>query len=55
MAYVNEKQPAHVADFQSTEEKWFADATRERKRPSRSSPTTPPPPIGDALADSWFR
>ena len=41
--------------FQSDEERWFGDYGRERKRPLRTSPTTPPPPIGDALADKWFR
>lgn len=37
------------------EEAWFADRGRGTKRPLRSSPTTPPPPIGDELADRWFR
>ena len=41
--------------FQVDEEKWFCDYGRERKRPLRQSPTTPPPPIGDELADGWFR
>jgi hypothetical protein len=50
---VKEPQPQ---TFQNEEEKWFADARgRERKRPLKTSPTTPPPPIGDALADGWFR
>jgi len=42
-------------NFQKDEESWFSDASRERKRPLRTSPTTPPPPIGDAVADGWFR
>lgn len=37
------------------EEAWFSDRNRERKRPLRTSPTTPPPPIGDEVADRWFR
>jgi len=37
------------------EEAWFADRGRESKRMLRTSPTTPPPPIGDELADRWFR
>jgi len=38
------------------EERWFTDRDgRDRKRPLRTSPTMPPPPIGDALADGWFR
>lgn len=37
------------------EEAWFADRGRETTRPLRTSPTTPPPPIGDDLADGWFR
>lgn len=41
--------------FLATEEGWFKDGQREKKRPLRTSPTTPPPPIGDAMADRWFR
>ena len=41
--------------FQNDEERWFYERSQERKRPSRSSPTTPPPPIGDDMADRWFR
>ncbi len=37
------------------EEAWFSDRSRESKRLLRTSPTTPPPPIGDDVADSWFR
>jgi hypothetical protein len=37
------------------EEAWFSDRHRETKRPLRTSPTMPPPPIGDELADRWFR
>ena len=48
------EQP-QAPSFQSDEEKWFCDYGRERKRPLRHSPTTPPPPIGDDLADRWFR
>jgi hypothetical protein len=43
------------ASWEADEERWFSDRDRSQKRPFRSSPTTPPPPIGDALADGWFR
>jgi len=52
-ASTNEQQEAPRLQFD--EEKWFGDYVRERKRPVRQSPTTPPPPIGDELADRWFR
>jgi hypothetical protein len=51
---VIDEQPQN-SSFRSDEEKWFSDYRRERKRPVRCSPTTPPPPIGDDLADRWFR
>jgi hypothetical protein len=41
--------------FESDEEKWFSESGQQRKRPLKTSPTTPPPPLGDALADRWFR
>lgn len=44
-----------ITSFPSDEERWFTERERERKRPLRTSPTTPPPPIGDAVADRWFR
>ena len=44
-----------LANFLTDEERWFAERERDKKRPTRSSPTMPPPPIGDALADRWFR
>ena len=47
--------PFQKPSFQTEEETWFSDRNRETKRPLRTSPTTPPPPIGDPLADSWFR
>jgi hypothetical protein len=50
---VNEQSQS--PSFQSDEEQWFVDHRRERKRPLRTSPTTPPPPIGDEVADRWFR
>ncbi len=55
MSSANEQPQA--PNFQSDEEQWFGDYGRERKRPLRYSPTTPPPPspIGDDLADRWFR
>jgi hypothetical protein len=40
--------------FEPAEEQWFASA-RQQKRPFRSSPSVPPPPIGDEMADRWFR
>jgi hypothetical protein len=49
---VNESQ---LPKPEQVEEAWFADRGRETKRPLRTSPTTPPPPIGDELADKWFR
>lgn len=40
--------------FNPDEERWFA--AREPKRAPRDFPSIPPPlPIGDAMADSWFR
>ncbi len=51
-----ESQQTEPQPFQTSEESWFKDHRgREMKRPFRSSPTMPPPPIGDALADGWFR
>jgi hypothetical protein len=42
--------------FHALEERWFADQGRSpTTRPTRTSSTTPPPPIGDPLADRWFR
>ena len=55
MSSANGNEPPRPPTFQTDEEQWFSDYNRERKRPLRTSPTTPPPPIGDALADSWFR
>lgn len=55
-----------IASFLSDtdEDRWFAERERQKKRPSfspppergplGSSPTTPPP-IGDQVADRWFR
>jgi hypothetical protein len=40
--------------FEPAEEQWFASATQQ-KRPFRVSPSVPPPPIGDEMADRWFR
>ncbi|MBX3213370.1 MAG: hypothetical protein KF850_15140 [Labilithrix sp.] len=51
----NNEHTESPAAFHSAEERWFGDYSRERARPVRQSPTTPPPPIGDALADRWFR
>jgi hypothetical protein len=39
--------------FHPDEERWFAAS--EPKRPLRACPSAPPPPIGDAIADQWFR
>lgn len=55
MAFIVINEQPKNASFLSDEEQWFVDFRRERKRPLRTSPTTPPPPIGDALADTWFR
>ncbi|MDF2694074.1 MAG: hypothetical protein K0S65_2457 [Labilithrix sp.] len=55
MSPVNLNEQPQTTRFQSEEEKWFGDYRREQKRPLRSSPSTPPPPIGDDLADRWFR
>jgi len=41
--------------FQQEEEAWFSDRSRESKRLLRTSPTTPPPPMGDDEVDSWLR
>lgn len=52
---VKESQVAPTTSFNRSEEDWFADRSRESKRLLRTSPTTPPPPIGDMFADRWFR
>ena len=44
-----------VSNFLNDEERWFSDREREKKRQTRTSPTRPPPPIGDVVADRWFR
>jgi hypothetical protein len=50
------KNEQQTPNFQSDEEMWFSDHGKGRKRPLRQSPSTPPPPpIGDDLADRWFR
>ncbi|MFO0739542.1 MAG: hypothetical protein U0270_26825 [Labilithrix sp.] len=46
---------SQTGPLEQDEEAWFADRGRESKRLLRTSPTTPPPPIGDELADRWFR
>jgi len=48
------EQPKALS-FQPAEEKWFASRGRKHGRPLRASLTPPPAPIGDALADAWFR
>jgi hypothetical protein len=55
MSPVGSQDSSQQSDFQNEEERWFTEHGRERKRPLRTSPTTPPPPIGDDLADHWFR
>ena len=55
MSPLNIDEQPQTKSFHTEEEKWFGDYGRERKRPLRSSPTMPPPPIGDDLADRWFR
>jgi hypothetical protein len=55
MASVKVQEQPQLVQFQSAEEQWFSDGNRERKRPTRTSPTMPPPPIGDPVADRWFR
>lgn len=54
---MNAQTTLPIASFLSDtdEDRWFAERERTRKRPLRSSPTTPPPPIGDQVADRWFR
>jgi hypothetical protein len=54
MALRSAPQPPFPS-FQPSEEQWFTDRNRETKRPLKTSPTTPPPPLGDELADRWFR
>lgn len=56
MSRSNVAEQPQTPPFQSEEDTWFViSQRRDRKRPLRTSPTTPPPPIGDALADGWFR
>jgi hypothetical protein len=52
---VQESQICPSLSSDRTEEEWFADRSRESKRLLRTSPTTPPPPIGDAFVDRWLR
>lgn len=52
---VKESESAAPQSFHHSEEAWFADRSRESKRLLRTSPTTPPPPIGDTECDRWFR
>jgi hypothetical protein len=47
--------PQPISSLNLDEEAWFSDRNRETKRPLRTSPTMPPAPIGDDLADRWFR
>ena len=39
--------------FNPEEERWFAAS--EPKRPILVCPSVPPAPIGDPMADQWFR
>jgi hypothetical protein len=55
MSSFNANDQPSTLSFNAAEEDWFNDYQRERKRPLRASPTSPPPPIGDPLADGWFR
>jgi hypothetical protein len=52
-SFIEAPKPLALA-FQPAEEEWFASATQQR-RPFRMSPSLPPPPIGDDMADRWFR
>lgn len=52
---VKESQNATRTGGFVEEESWFADKSRESKRMLRNSPTTPAPPLGDDVADQWFR
>lgn len=54
-AKVKEFESAAPNSFHHSEEAWFADRSRESKRMLRTSPTTPPPPMGDDMVDSWLR
>jgi hypothetical protein len=40
--------------FTAVEERWFSDFSHGRRRPVRPAPR-PAAPIGDALADKWFK
>jgi hypothetical protein len=55
---------AGTANAESIDEEWFATGERASTPPPRSTrrpvtPSTPPPPpadpIGDTVADDWFR
>jgi len=54
MSSINVDISTSTLAFDAAEEFWFNDYGR-RKLPLRLSPMTPPAPIGDPLADSWFR
>jgi hypothetical protein len=54
-AATEQAQESRNPSYKFDEEQWFTDRSRERKRPLKTSPTTPPPPLGDPLADGWFR
>jgi hypothetical protein len=42
------------SSFHPDEERWFL-AAEPFRQPVRISQPPPPPPIGDPLADRWFR
>lgn len=54
MRSTDETKESEAAEFQSSEETWFAEP-EERARRRSSQPPPPPEPIGDDLADGWFR
>lgn len=50
------KEQPRAPGFDAEEEKWFAEGDRLWKRQVRAPQSPPkPPPIGDPLADSWFK
>ena len=55
MSRVNVDEPHEHLTFEPEEEAWFNAYENKQKPPHRASPRPPPTPIGDPLADKWFR
>lgn len=53
MNQMNNTLESDRPSFSLNEDSWFAEPRRESVRPSRPVPPMPPP-IDDAIADSWF-